>query len=112
MALHISKTGLLANQQRLRVSAHNTANLNTDGFGKQRIIQSGAKNGGVQTHLDRLTLSPEAREASERLNGAQNNVSAAEETVARISTQAGFAQNARAVKVSDELLKSLLDVMG
>lgn len=50
--LSVGKTGLFASKKSLEVTGHNLANVNTEGFSRQRVIQSAAipnTNGGLIT---------------------------------------------------------------
>ena len=108
----IPLSGMRAHQQRLAASAHNTANLHTDAFKRQRIIAQERSAGGVQTRLDTVELSPEARRAAQTVDGVQNNVDTAAEAVERIAAREGFRSNAQALLAQDRLMKSLLDLFG
>ncbi len=46
-------SGIEAGITRMAVSAHNTANLNTDGYRALRVTQSETPAGGAQTHIVR-----------------------------------------------------------
>ncbi len=105
-------SSMRAHQRRLAVSAHNTANLQTDAFERQRITARERPTGGVQTHLDTVELSPEARQLARTVGGAQNNVDLAAETVERIASREGFKSNARTLRTQDRLMVSLLDLFG
>ncbi|WP_088280826.1 flagellar basal body protein [Ideonella sp. A 288] len=47
----IALSGLSAAQHQMQSSAHNVANLATDGFRRQQVVQSAAPGGGVTTSL-------------------------------------------------------------
>ena len=112
MDLNIPLSGLVANQARLSVGAHNTANLNTDRFGRQRATGFERTGGGSSVRVDTLELSDEAQQTAETVPGPQNNVSLVQETVNRISAQRNFEANASVVRTQDRLAKTLLDLTG
>lgn len=49
----VSLSGMNAAQTRLQVSAHNIANLNTQNFTRQEVIQSSATAGGTLAAISR-----------------------------------------------------------
>ena len=107
----IPLSGMRANQQRQAASAHNTANLSTDTFERQRISAQERRAGGVQTRLDTVELSPEARRIARSAEGAQNNVDSAAEATEQIEAREGFKSNARTLQTQDRMLKSMLDAL-
>ena len=108
--LTISLSGLRASQTRLSTSAHNTANLSTDGFRRHRTVQSEASPGqGTRTRVDIVDLSAKALERAESLPGAQNNVRIVSETVARISAQRAFEAGVRTIRAQYSTLQTLID---
>lgn len=108
----ISRSGLAAAQSRVSASAHNTANVSTDKFNKQRVTQNERATGGTDTRVDALELSAETQQIADTLQGAQNNVDQVEETVERIESKHSFVRNAKAIQAKDELAKTLLDTLG
>ena len=96
----------------MATSAHNTANLQTDSFGRQRISSQERPTGGVQTRLDSVELSAQAQQAAEEVEGAQNNVDTATEAVEQISAQHANQSNVKAQQAQDRLTRTLLDVVG
>jgi flagellar basal body rod protein FlgG len=49
----ISASGMYAAAERLRSAAHSLANLQTEGFRRERVTSSAQANGGVTTSIDR-----------------------------------------------------------
>ncbi len=107
---HIALSGLKAQQMHLNASAHNTANVNTDGFSRQRVRSSERRTGGVQSSVDTVELSPAAQQAAAFLQGPQNNVDFGAETVERLESAAAFSANTRTLRTQDRLHASLLDL--
>ncbi len=89
----IALSGMNAAQAGLQASAHNIANLGTDGFRRQRIEQSSRVSGGV-------SLS----QASEPRNSPETDM------VGELQAKNAFLANLAVFKTSDRMLGSLLDV--
>ncbi len=106
----IALSGLKAQQMHQNVSAHNTANVHTDGFSRHRVRSSERPAGGVQSTVDTVELSPEAQQTSPSLQGPQNNVDPVIETVDRPESAAAFSANARTLRTQDRLHASVLDL--
>ncbi len=109
--LSIAHSGLRASQAKLSTSAHNTANLTTDAFSRQRVIQSEAPaGGGTRFRVDTVDLSTDALDRAERLPGPQNAVNLVSETVDRISALRAFEANVKVVRAHNSLSHTLLDI--
>ncbi len=104
-----SLSGLQANQHKNSVTAHNLANRTTDGFERQRVQLRETASGGVQSRIDTVELSKEAREIS--VGGPQNNINTVDEIVNQIDAKHGFKSNVQAIRASDRMMKSLLDTL-
>ena len=75
---NIPRSGLVAAERRQAASAHNTANLNTDGVSHQRVSSQARPTGsGVDTTVDTVELSDAGREIAQTVEGPQNNIDAA-----------------------------------
>ena len=110
MNLSIPQSGLRASEAKISTSAHNTANLSTDGFSRQRVAQSEMPAGsGTQSRVDTVDLSPEALDLAQRLPASQNNVQVVAETVNRISALRAFETNVKVIQAQNRLSQSLLD---
>ena len=127
MAINLepSKSGLLAEQRRMDVSAHNVANVSTDGFQGQGVTAQERRSGGVDVRVDTVAVSVEARQAQADAEGVQgevqtegavtqpqNDVNVVDETVNQITAKAAFQANAKVVGTQDETTGSLLDAVG
>ncbi|MDP6038868.1 MAG: flagellar basal body rod C-terminal domain-containing protein [Candidatus Latescibacteria bacterium] len=108
----ISQSGLTAAQTRHQVSAHNTANVNTDKFNKQRVTQQDRTTGGTRARVDTVELSEKAQQAAEELNEEQNNVNLVDEAVDLITSKHNFKNNAQTVRTKDQMDQTLLDTLG
>jgi len=56
----IALSGMNAAQTRLNTSAHNVANVNTEGFVRQEVSQTEQPNGGVSTQIGRASAPGES----------------------------------------------------
>jgi flagellar hook protein FlgE len=110
-ASEIARSGLQANAARQAVSAHNIANMNTDGFAKQTASQHTNSSGGVSSQVDTISLPTEAQQLAQQVDGAQNNVDLAEESVNQIQSRENFKQNAQIIRTQDEMQKTLIDTV-
>jgi flagellar basal-body rod protein FlgC len=113
-ALNAALSALEAYEKKLNVTANNIANVNTDGFKKSRAVLQEGDPSGVVVTLSRVNTpgspipsmdgSGEIRESS--------NVDLAEEIVDLQTTKYGFQANLKTLKAEDEILGSLLDILG
>lgn len=95
--LGIALSGMRSAGTRVAVSAHNVANLLTDGFRPQRVVQTAQASGGSQAAV--ATSSSPAPVELER------------EIVGQIEAEAQFKASARVLEVGLELRGSLLDIL-
>lgn len=93
------------------VSSHNTANLNTNEFKKQTSNLHEEINGGV-THTVGKNTEPGTMYLDADGNMVESsNVDIAEEVGSRIGAKNLLTANLNALKVADEMQKSLLDIL-
>ncbi|TVM04034.1 MAG: hypothetical protein CV087_02245 [Candidatus Brocadia sp. WS118] len=95
----------------LSVLAHNVANMNTDGFKKQRAGLSEDNHGRVAVNI---TEGADPGPLYQHANGAiveASNVDINEEILRQISAKHLFSANAVALKTSVETQKGLLDFL-
>ncbi len=91
----IASSGLRAAQLQLDTSAHNVANVNTEGFRRQTVEQAAVPDqGGVEARVGRAPA---------------EGASLEEDVVGRMSATYAFSANLQAVKTEDRMLGSLLD---
>ncbi|MFT5086804.1 MAG: flagellar basal body rod protein FlgC [Candidatus Latescibacterota bacterium] len=92
--LNNSASGLLHQEQRLRASAHNTANTTTPEERAARLrVQGQEQSGGVVSLTEIGGISDAVRESVTQIDSAQ-----------------AFSANVRAVQTQDEMLGTLLDL--
>ncbi len=90
----IALSGLNAAQTSLNASAHNVANLATEGFKRQGTVQSAQSGGGVTTSV---------REASTTGNALEQDV------VTQLQAKNSFIANLAVFKTQDKMAGALLD---
>lgn len=93
----IAMSGLSAAQLRLQSSAHNIANLSTDGFRRQQVQQASNPLGGVRTSITQAVQPGQTLEA---------------EVVAQLQARTDFLANLAVFRTSDRMTGSLLDAFG
>jgi flagellar hook protein FlgE len=112
-AIHAALSGVFGFSKYIEVTAHNLANLNTDGFKKSRTELIALESGGVQPIVRKDKPAGPAALNSRGHSLAQlelSNVDLGEETVNRIIGQRGFEANLQVLKTADDMLGSLLDI--
>ncbi|ARV20120.1 MULTISPECIES: flagellar basal body protein [Comamonadaceae] len=90
----IALSGLNAAQTSLNASAHNVANLATEGFKRQETVQTAQSGGGVTTSV---------REASTAGNALEQDV------VTQLQAKNSFIANLAVFKTQDKMAGALLD---
>ncbi|MDP6942854.1 MAG: hypothetical protein QF464_01790 [Myxococcota bacterium] len=96
---------------KLQSSAHNTANLNTDGFEGQRVSQSTGPGGeGLQAHI-----SPTHAPAPVILRDGQlrvlSNTELTREAISHVEAAAAFRSNMGVMHVQDKLTEAVLEIV-
>ena len=112
-ALYSAVQGLAAMQKKTEVTAHNVANINTDGFKKYRATVHEDKNGNPEVVVDRVELSGyKVREETDQgpVDRELSNVDPAEEMVDLMVAERGFEANVKTLQATDEMLKNLVDI--
>ena len=111
-AIHTALSGLTAFGKQLEVSAHNVANVNTDGFKGSRTDFVEEQSGGVLPVVQKDNSAGPAVLKDTDQGPRQielSNVDLREEAVSQIIAQRGFEANLRTLKTADALLGSILD---
>jgi flagellar hook-associated protein FlgK len=91
-----SLSGMNAAQSRLQVSAHNIANLSTNGFTRQDIVQSDANGAGTLATIVNVQASG-------------NNLEM--DMVQQLQAKNAFLSNLSVFRTSEAMLGNLLDVL-
>jgi flagellar basal-body rod protein FlgC len=106
-----SISGMNAAFKMMDVSAHNTANVNTDEFKAQRVTFSENKSGGVSTNVDTDDSTGAYYLAENGTIAESSNVNIAEEILNQIIARNTMDANVAAFKTADEMAQSLLDIL-
>lgn len=114
MSSSTSLSGLNAFQKQIGVSADNLANVNTDGFKKSRAVLESAELQGVVAKPQKLELpgplaleqTPEGEQLAEK-----SNVDVSEEMPNVLVGQRAYEANLKMLKVANEMMGSLLDLV-
>ena len=112
-AIHSALSGLIAFSTQIGVTAHNVANVNTNGFKKSQTELIAQEAGGVLAVIQKNESAGPAILNDTSYGPAQlelSNVDLGEETVNRIIGQRGFEANIQAIKTADDMLGTLLDI--
>ncbi len=100
---------------KLGVTADNIANVNTDGFKKNRASLNEDHNGGVRVEISRdesLGFRYDVVQNGEMLEKETSNVDLTEEIPDLMITKRAYQANLKTLKTQDQMLGSLLDTMG
>lgn len=111
-AIHTALSGLGAFGKQQEVSAHNVANVNTEGFKKLRADFVEVGSGGVRPVVSKdesagPTVLRESGHGAAQIE--LSNVDLGEEAVNQIIAQRGFEANLKTLKTADDMLGSILD---
>ena len=93
----IARSGMQAAQTALNSSAHNVANVNTEGFRRQQVSQSALADGGVSTIIAKSSHAGPDLQA---------------DLVAQLQAKNAFLANLKVFKTSDAMAGALLDTKG
>jgi flagellar basal-body rod protein FlgC len=112
-AVYPALSALGAFGKKIEVSAHNVANINTDGFKKSRVILQEASPSGVTASINRIDQpgSPLPFEEGRGEAGETSNVAVEEEMVDLITTQHAYTANLKTMKAEEEILGTIFDVL-
>jgi flagellar basal-body rod protein FlgC len=108
-------SALRAYGTKMGVIADNVANLNTDGYKKNRAVLKEGPNQSVAVDIQQVDTPGavyERYDGHERVEKETSNVDLAEELPAMITTQHAYTANLKVLQARDEVLGSLLDVVG
>ncbi|MEE2828075.1 MAG: flagellar basal body rod C-terminal domain-containing protein [Myxococcota bacterium] len=108
-----SRSALQAESRRLQASAHNRANMNTEGFKALRVsnVEASTPGAGVETRVERTdTPGPALLDASGRVSGEGSNVDLVSEVVTRLTASRAYEANLRSLQGASDLDRSLLEV--
>ena len=108
-------SALSAFKRQMETTGHNIANVNTDGFKRNRAVLHEDYNGGVRVELSR-DESPGLRhdgiEDGEKIEKETSNVDLGQEIPDLMLTKRAYQANLKTIETQDEMLGSLLDTIG
>jgi flagellar basal body rod protein FlgB len=90
----IALSGMQAAQTRLQSSAHNIANLQTEGFHRQEVTQEAQAEGGTTARIGRAAAAGDALEA---------------DVVAQLEAKNSFLANLAVFRTGNRMLGALFD---
>ena len=114
-ALNSTVSALRAFVTKLGVTADNIANVNTDGFKKNRASLQEDQNGGVRVEIRRdesTGFRYDVIQNGEVLEKETSNVDLTEEIPDLMITKRAYQANLKTIETRDEMLGSLLDMIG
>jgi flagellar basal body rod protein FlgG len=111
--IHSALAGLAAFQKKTEATAHNVANVETDGFKKTRVTLHEGDPQGVRTEVRQMnTPGPLVQEPGSEgyLLVEKSNVELSEELPALMLARRMFQANLKTIRTEDEMLGNLLDI--
>jgi flagellar hook protein FlgE len=107
-------SSLQAHERKMNVHANNIANVNTNGFKRDRAVLREGQAGDVRVSLTKDMspapedpLAPDAPEVEKELS----NVDLADELTGMIPTEIGYKANLKTIRSRDEMIGTLLDTL-
>jgi len=98
----ISASGMYATSIRHDVTAHDVANINTDGFSQSDVIQTDISTGGTRVAAVRKTPN----------KGEYSNTDFAKEAGEMIQNRNVYGANGKVFKIQNQMIGELLDMVG
>jgi flagellar hook protein FlgE len=114
-SIQTSLSALHGFEKKLSATADNTANVNTHGYKKERVILAEGSHGGVTPCIQRIDspgIPVEIVKDDQWVQTETSNVDLSEEAGESIVSQKGYLANLKMVRAQDELLGNLLDIIG
>jgi flagellar hook protein FlgE len=108
-------SALSAARKQLGVTANNIANTHTDKFKKSRVSLSEGVSGGVSANIDVVDTPGIPKDTIENdriVQTESSNVDLAEELTEIIPTQFLYGANLKAMKTQNDMVGSLINIMG
>ena len=106
-------SGLQAFSEKIENNANNIANMNTDGFKKNRVVLSAQYPQGVKTTLEKVEA-PGSFVAEMTGQGyemvQQSNVDLGDEIPDMLLNKHGYAANIKTLQAADQMMQSVLDI--
>ena len=111
--VYTALSGLQAYSTRVANNANNIANVNTEGFKKDRVILSAQPPQGVRATVEEVNApSPAVTEMTDQGSEMvkQSNVDLGEEIPDLVVNQHSYSANLKTIETTDQMMQSLLDL--
>ncbi len=106
-------SGLQAFTTKIEKNANNIANMNTDGFKKDRVLLSAQAPQGVKTTVEQVdepgAMVVEPSDQGEVMTEL-SNVDLGEEIPDMLLNSHGYAANLKSLRAADDMMQSVLDI--
>lgn len=106
-------SGLQAFAKKIENNANNVANLNTEGFKKDRVVLSAQSPQGVTATLEQVnTPGPFVVETTDEGSQLieQSNVDLGEEIPEMLLNKYGYTANLKSLQAADQMMRDMLDI--
>ncbi len=110
-----SLSALKAFGQKMQVTSDNVANWQSDEFKKSQVVFTEGENSNVKVDIQKVeTSGPIIAEIQdgEMVEKELSNVELAEEIPQTMVSQRGYEANLKTIQVQDEVMDSLIDIVG
>jgi flagellar hook protein FlgE len=107
-------SSLQAHERKMSVTANNIANVNTNGFKRDRAVLQEGPAGDVRVSLSKdMSPAPEDPLAPDApgMERELSNVDLADELTGMIPSEIGYKANLKTIRSRDEMLGTLLDAL-
>ncbi len=111
--IYTALSGLQAYSTRVANNANNIANVNTEGFKKDRVILSAQPPQGVRATVEEVNApSPAVTEMTDQGSEMvkQSNVDLGEEIPDLVVNQHSYSANLKTIETTDQMMQSLLNL--
>lgn len=111
--LQSAVSGLQAYSTKIANNANNIANVNNEGFKRDRVVLSAQTPQGVKADVEQVNIpGPMVAEQADQglMMVEQSNVDLGEEFVDLMINTHGFKANLKAVQATDTLMQAVLDI--
>jgi flagellar basal-body rod protein FlgC len=105
-----SLSAIYASVELMNVSAHNTANINTDGYKKVNATLNEGKNGGVVVTIGNNEQTGPAYQVQTTDEDQPSNTDYVEEVAAQITAEHLLKVNIEVIRALDEMNESIIDI--
>ncbi len=106
-----SLSAIYASVELMNVSAHNTANIKTDGYQKLNATVNEGKNGGVVVTIGNNEQTGPAYQVQANAEPLPSNTDYAEEAVNQIRAEHMLKVNIEMIRAQDEMEESIIDIL-